>query len=261
MSTVHASWNPLKRYTRWLHTMWPAGVVEKLPEVNADGSTRIDGVYIVGDLTGIPLLKFSSDTGARAVQTILKDPAFRRTESNDALDLVIIGAGVSGMAAALEAKKNNLKFQVLEASEAFSTIVNFPRAKPIYTYPTEMTPAGDLQFHAQVKEPLVEELRAQTRGIEPRPARCERVVRTGDRQAAEPRPHRSQSHRGSMSGRAATTGWEGRPGVWRRASFLNADGDDGGHRSSGTPSEAVDIDASHEIVSEPRAERSEVLVH
>jgi thioredoxin reductase/ferredoxin len=160
--------------------MWPAGVVEKLPEVNADGSTRIDGVYIVGDLTGIPLLKFSSDTGARAVQTILKDPVFRRTESNDALDLVIIGAGVSGMAAALEAKKNNLKFQVLEASEAFSTIVNFPRAKPIYTYPTEMTPAGDLQFHAQVKEPLVEELRAQTRGIEPRPARCERVVRTVD---------------------------------------------------------------------------------
>ena len=68
MSTVHASWNPLKRYTRWLHTMWPAGTVEKLPEVQPDGSTNVPGVFVVGDLTGIPLLKFSSDTGARAAR-------------------------------------------------------------------------------------------------------------------------------------------------------------------------------------------------
>src|SRR5689334_23725140 len=82
-------WNPIARYTRWLHTMWPAGVVEKLPEVNADGSTRIPGVYVVGDLTGIPLLKFSSDTGARAVKTILSDPGFHRSDAKDLLDLVI----------------------------------------------------------------------------------------------------------------------------------------------------------------------------
>src|SRR3954451_18500344 len=180
-------WNPIARYTRWLHTMWPAGTVEKLPEVNADGSTRIPGVYVVGDLTGIPLLKFSSDTGARAVQLIAHDltqnpsqPGSPDRGSNDLLDLIIIGAGVSGMAAALEARKLNLRFAILEASEPFSTIVNFPKAKPIYTYPTDMIPAGDLQFHAQAKEPLVDELRAQTRGIVPRAARCERITRSGD---------------------------------------------------------------------------------
>lgn len=170
------------RYVRWLHTRWPAGVVEPLPEANPDGSTRVSGLYVTGDLTGIPLLKFSSDSGARAVQTIAADPHFQaRKVDEQVLDLVIIGAGVSGMAAALEAKGRQLRFEVLEASEPFSTVVNFPKAKPIFTYPTEMVPAGQLQFRAQVKEPLVEELRAQTlgRGISPRTARAEQVVRKG----------------------------------------------------------------------------------
>ncbi len=174
----------LRRYMRWLHTQWPAGTVEKLPDVNADGSTHVPGLYVVGDLTGIPLLKFSADSGARAVQTIIADPAFQklRAEANgEALDLVIVGGGVSGMAAALEAHKQSLKFEILEGSEPFSTIVNFPKGKPIYTYPTEMTPAGDLQFTATIKEPLVDEIRAQTlgRGIKPRIARSERITRKG----------------------------------------------------------------------------------
>ncbi|MBK7876428.1 MAG: NAD(P)-binding domain-containing protein [Planctomycetes bacterium] len=172
----------LQRYTKWLHTRWPAGTVEKLPDVNDDGSTNVPGLYVVGDLTGIPLLKFSSDSGARVVQTIVADARFqaeRKAPEAGVLDLVILGAGVSGMAAALEAKKQGLAFELLEASEPFSTVVNFPKAKPIYTYPTEMTPRGDLQFTAQVKEPLLDEVRAIVKraGVEPRIARAEKVVR------------------------------------------------------------------------------------
>ena len=168
----------IRSYTRWLHTQWPAGVVEKLPSVRGTGESTIPGLYIVGDLTGIPLLKFSADSGARAVRTIIarRDPG--RQEAG-ILDLVIIGAGVSGMAAALEAKNTGLAYALLEATEPFSTVVNFPKGKPIYTYPTAMVPAGDLQFSATVKEPLVAELKAQTldRGIVPRMARVEKVVK------------------------------------------------------------------------------------
>ena len=97
--------NPIARYAHWLHTMWPAGTVEKLPDTREDGTTALPGVRIVGDLTGIPLLKFSSDTGARAVQGILAEPDFAgsRGQGEDVLDLAIIGAGVSGVAAAIEA--------------------------------------------------------------------------------------------------------------------------------------------------------------
>lgn len=172
----------LKNYTRWLHTQWPAGEVEKLPRVHTDGSTNVPGLYIVGDLTGIPLLKFSCDTGTKAVQTIVADAQFQSArKDSEILDLVIIGGGVSGMAAALEARKHELKFEIVESAQAFSTIVNFPKAKPIYTYPTDMTPAGDLQVSADVKEALVDELIEQTlkQGIEPVPARAEFVQRQG----------------------------------------------------------------------------------
>jgi thioredoxin reductase/ferredoxin len=177
-----SSANTLARYLRWLHLQWPAGTVEKMPEVRPDGSTSVPGLYVVGDLTGVPLLKFSSDSGAGAVETIAADPAFQgRTRQDGVLDLVIVGAGVSGMAAALEARKEGLRFEILEASEPFSTLVNFPKGKPIYTYPTDMTPRGDLQFTARsaVKEGLLEELRDETTGagIDPRPARAERVLR------------------------------------------------------------------------------------
>jgi len=131
--------------------------VEPLPEVREDGSTAVPGLYVVGDLTGIPLLKFSADTGARSITTIQSSPAFeeeRRGKEAGARDLVIVGAGVSGMAAALEARKAGLDFLILEAKRPFQTVADFPKGKPIYTYPENMTPAGELQVRAKVKEAL-----------------------------------------------------------------------------------------------------------
>lgn len=182
----------LSKYTHWLHGQWPAGHVEKLPELKEDGSTNVPGVYVVGDLKGIPLLKFSIDSGTKAVRSISADKNFQAIKNGPhpsplpqagegaIFDIVIIGGGVSGMAAALEAKKLGLTHIVLEASEPFSTIVNFPKGKPIFTYPNDMTPAGDLTVTAQVKEPLVDELREQIKGrVEIRPAFAERIVKKG----------------------------------------------------------------------------------
>src|SRR4051795_13423702 len=97
-------------FVKWLHTGWPAGTVERLPEVNEDGTTRLPGVRVVGDLTGIPLLKFSADTGARAVQAIVKEEDFDRRRGKELdYDVAIIGGGVSGISAAIEAKKQRLR--------------------------------------------------------------------------------------------------------------------------------------------------------
>jgi NosR/NirI family nitrous oxide reductase transcriptional regulator len=179
----------LSRYARWLHGRWPAGTVERFPEIRAGGATRVPGVYIAGDLTGIPLLKFALDSGARVVERIAADLARsgargRAPAAGDgtALDLVIVGAGVSGMAAAVEAKRRGLAFRVVEATRPFATLVDFPKAKPIYTYPLEMVPQGSLGVRATVKEALVEELERQIAdaGIEITRARAERLGKSGD---------------------------------------------------------------------------------
>ncbi len=172
----------LAGYVKWLHTRWPAGTVEKRPEAGEDGSTNVPGLYVTGDLTGIPLLKFSLDTGVRAVAAIVADSGFaedRKNKEAGVRDLAIVGAGVSGMAAAVEARKAGLDFVVFESKRPFQTIADFPKAKPIYTYPKDMTPAGTLQVAAQVKEALYDELMQQTRGIPVTEAYVESVVRKG----------------------------------------------------------------------------------
>jgi thioredoxin reductase/ferredoxin/uncharacterized membrane protein (UPF0136 family) len=145
--------------------------------------TRLKGVRVVGDLTGVPLLKFSADTGAKAVLEILEESDFKPGAGKDAgiYDLVIVGAGVSGVSAAIEAKKAGLNYVLYEADESFATIHNFPRKKPIFTYPTEMTPAGELRFESKVKEDLLEELKAQqaAHGIETTKAKVEHIESEG----------------------------------------------------------------------------------
>ena len=172
----------LARYADWLHLQWPAGTTESLPRVDDRFRTNLDGVYVVGDLAGVPLLKFSVDGGARAVQDILAqgiEPVEPETEDGP-YDVVIIGAGASGMAAAREAEKSGLSYCVLESQRRFATIRDFQEGKPIYTYPKEMTPASDIRVEADVKEALVDELEAQTNDIPVRHAEANRIEPHGD---------------------------------------------------------------------------------
>jgi len=156
----------ISKYYKWLHGKWPSGSAEKLPEAGENGLTNIDGIRIVGDLTGIPLLKFSSDTGAKAVQAILAEsdfPSAREKKDDDVVDIAIIGAGVSGFSAAIEAKKAGLSYILFESSQAFSTVANFPKGKPIFTYPTDLKPAGGITYEGDVdvKEKLLDEMKRQ----------------------------------------------------------------------------------------------------
>jgi thioredoxin reductase/ferredoxin len=194
----------LQQYARWLHLRWPSGTVEKLPEVRPGGATNVRGIYVAGDLAGLPLLKCALDSGARAVETIAAtlqsemtiavpapaidpgpsgSPEARRESDERPLDLVIVGGGVSGVAAAAEAQRRGLRFEIIEASSPLTTLVNFPKAKPIFTYPHAMRPAGPVQVSADVKEALVAELESQMAdlGIEPRPGRVVGIARAAGR--------------------------------------------------------------------------------
>jgi thioredoxin reductase/Fe-S-cluster-containing hydrogenase component 2 len=172
----------LRQYADWLHLQWPAGEVERLPRVDDQFRTNVDGVYVVGDLAGVPLLKFSVDGGVRAVRDIVDRNGASVTPDDEqgSYDVAILGAGAAGMAAAREARRQDLSFCVLEARRRFATIRDFQKGKPIYTYPNDMTPAGDLQVSATVKEALVEELEAQTDDIPVRYAEAHRIDETAD---------------------------------------------------------------------------------
>ena len=173
-------------YYNWLHGQWPAGKVEKLPVVGEDGATNRDGIRIVGDLSGVPLLKFSSETGVKSVQAFMAESSFpkeREEKKEGVVDIAIIGAGVSGISAAMEAEKAGLSYVLIETSEAFSTVKNFPKGKHIFTYPTEMTPSGGIQYgdRSDVKETLLDEMREQVEeaGVKTTEGRVEKIEKEG----------------------------------------------------------------------------------
>lgn len=171
------------RYSHWLHLQWPAGTVEPWPRVRTDGSTNVAGLYVTGDLCDRPLLKDALDSGARRAARIASDPALRSEPAPaGTLDLIILGGGVSGFAAALEARRLRLAFQIVEADEPFFTPVNYPAHRHFLAYPSGKRPAGELQPTGEVKETLVAGLRAQVAraGITPIIARAERVERAAD---------------------------------------------------------------------------------
>lgn len=133
----------MNRYGQWLHLQWPGGSTEPLPEVNPDHSTSVPGLYVVGELTGIPLLKHAVDSGARVVRQLVSEVD---GYSGEAVPLVIVGGGVSGLSAALEAHRLGLKYEWLESHRLLETVENYPQGKPIYTEPPEMIPDSSLNL-------------------------------------------------------------------------------------------------------------------
>lgn len=174
------------RYTHWLHTQWPAGTVEPLPQVDDEGRTSVPRLIIAGDLRGIPLLKFAANSGTQAIETLHIDPQFQRLRQKAAdpaiTDVAIIGAGVAGTAAALAARQAGLSFVVIEAVAPFATVADFPKGKPIYTYPTALKVAGELKITAAIKEELLTQLQAQTSalGIQPLIASVDHIKKQGE---------------------------------------------------------------------------------
>ena len=177
-------WKWIKRYAYWLHLQFPGGAVERLPHVDNHYETNVPGVYVVGDLAGVPLLKFSLDSGTKAVRHIASS-ASRQPAEGDEVDVAIVGAGAAGMAAAEEARRQGLSFIVLEANRRFATIKDFQEGKPIYTYPKELEPAGALEVTADVKEKLVVELEEQTDELPVRSAHARRIRRERGRRVVE----------------------------------------------------------------------------
>lgn len=126
----------------------------EMPMLDEHLQTTLPGMYIAGELGGMGLIKNAMTEGIRAVEHIASHPV--HVSKNGHLDLVIIGAGPAGLAAALTAKKHNLNFHVLEQGDIGGTILQYPRRKIVMTAPVELPLYGKLSLTETTKESLLE---------------------------------------------------------------------------------------------------------
>ncbi len=201
----------ISNYLRWLQKDNPTGTVEVYPEINEKYESSVKGVYIVGDLTGIPLLKMAAESGAKAVRQMAEDPTFRTLRQRAAslpkatvrgaavagagisggdepegalLDVLIIGGGPAGIAAALECGKQGLDYLLLESSHLLQTLENFPKGKPILAKPDDYVARAGLRIEDGTKESLLNDLKTQISEASLRikvGERVDSITRKGDR--------------------------------------------------------------------------------
>jgi thioredoxin reductase/NAD-dependent dihydropyrimidine dehydrogenase PreA subunit len=151
-------------YFSWLQKDNPVGIPDKLPLLRDRFETSVPGLYCVGDLTGIPLIKLAGESGYEAISFLDKSSSFIEEKAKNSdpgtLDVLIAGAGPSGVSAALRCQDLGLRYLIVESSRMFSTIRNFPQHKPIYVTPADTEFFSGLKFTDGTKETLLDQLTA-----------------------------------------------------------------------------------------------------
>ncbi len=113
------------------------------------------GVYLAGDLTGLPLIKNAINQGSVAIRNITASLRGAPASTPDAYDVCIVGAGPAGISAALEAQQQGLRYVLLEQGGTAESIRSFPRNKLVFDQPLEVPAVGALWMQEATKEELL----------------------------------------------------------------------------------------------------------
>src|SRR6266571_4496571 len=101
--------------------------------------TNVPGVYIIGDVSGTPLIKNAANEGADVIKDIVRELSNGAgAEPKAAVDVAIIGIGPAGLSAAIAAKQFKLRYVGIEQDKVLATIDAYPRGKYAFFKPETM---------------------------------------------------------------------------------------------------------------------------
>jgi thioredoxin reductase (NADPH) len=107
----------------------------KVPKRNKSYLTDVPGVYLIGDVSGVPLVKNAINEGVQAIQYVAEDLEAEGDAGGMAYDVAIVGAGPAGFSAAAAAAERGMTYVALEAGRLASTIQNYPAGKYVFFKP------------------------------------------------------------------------------------------------------------------------------
>lgn len=123
-----------------------------IPKVDPNFETNIPGIFIAGELGGMGLIRKAASQGTQAMESIAKLKG-----SNNALDVVIVGAGPAGLTGSLGAIDKKLRYVTLEQEGSLGgAIFQYPRNKIAMTAPVKLPIIGQVKMGEISKEKLLE---------------------------------------------------------------------------------------------------------
>jgi thioredoxin reductase/Pyruvate/2-oxoacid:ferredoxin oxidoreductase delta subunit len=127
-----------------------------MPDLTPEFETSVPGLFIVGELGGLALIKNAVNQGRDCVDTI---SARLKTNGHqpapDVYDILIVGAGPAGISASLRAIELKLNSLTIERDEVGGTVAKYPRQKLVMTSPVEFPMYGKFDKLQLSKEHLL----------------------------------------------------------------------------------------------------------
>lgn len=124
-----------------------------LPMIAEHYETTVKGMFIIGELGGLGLIKNAIKQGTEVIEHIASFPT---SVHDDVYDVAIVGAGPAGFAAGLKSLEKKLRYIILEQNDIGGTVLQYPRAKVVLTSPVELPIWGKVKFMEMSKESLLE---------------------------------------------------------------------------------------------------------
>jgi thioredoxin reductase/ferredoxin len=125
----------------------------RMPLLDGNYQAR-DGLYLIGEAAGKPLVKNASNLGRAAVEHMLHGGL--RPGGRDVVDVLIVGSGPGGLSAALSCLEHGLSHVILEKDELIaSTIARYPKGKHVMAEPRDAECLGHLPVFDATKEELL----------------------------------------------------------------------------------------------------------
>ena len=125
---------------------------EDVPLLDDHYQTTVPGIYVVGELGGLSLVRNAAFQGRRVIEQLP-----RGEETPGVLDVAIVGAGPAGLSAGLTAATSGLSYAVFEREETLGgSLLHYPRRKMVLTQRVELPPWGSLDREEYSKELLLD---------------------------------------------------------------------------------------------------------
>ena len=125
-----------------------------MPFLTSEHETSVKNMFIVGELTGLALIKNAVNQGRDCVDMIVRRMA-AIPGGTGVYDVVIVGAGPAGISASLRAIEHKLNYITLERDEIGGTVAKYPRQKLVMTSPVEFPMYGKFKKTELSKENLL----------------------------------------------------------------------------------------------------------
>jgi len=123
-----------------------------LPRITENFETNVPGLYVVGELGGMGLIRNAFEQGKQCIETLPRS----KDKLHDVLDVLIVGCGPAGLSCAMQAKREGLDYLVVERDGVGGTVLQYPRKKLVMTEPMRLSESIAMDRREYVKEELLE---------------------------------------------------------------------------------------------------------